>query len=209
MVLEVCTLGFRGLAASFPRFARLAFQVCQQAFRGLHAWRSRFANVLSEVCKPVLLRWRASSSPLTGVGGCRAPKGSRGGNAGVVASCLTCGARARPRGSRGIGATRAVRSRRWKNKDALGVEEPGPDHDQLRRESAERGRPSGLESLTCGACPPTRGIAATCAVRGGAVGADVVVGFTPRERQAPLAFLCARATRVVGLRRPCITFGAC
>ena len=41
------------------------------------------------------------------------------------------------------GVARAVRSRRWKNKNALGVEEPGPDQDQVRHESAERGRPSG------------------------------------------------------------------
>ena len=52
MVLGVCTPGFGGLATSFPRFARLAFQVRQRAFRGLHAWLSRCDNVLSEICTP-------------------------------------------------------------------------------------------------------------------------------------------------------------
>ena len=65
MLSEVCTPGFRGLATSFPRFAHLALEVWQHPFRGLHAWLSRCDNVLAEVCKPVLLRWRASSSPLT------------------------------------------------------------------------------------------------------------------------------------------------
>ena len=110
MTSWVCQNSGVGLSKWFWGFAHLALEVWQHPFRGLHTWLSRCDNVLSQVWKPVLLRWRASSSPLTGVGGCRAPKGSRSGNAGVVASCLTCGARACPRGSRGIGATRAVRS---------------------------------------------------------------------------------------------------
>jgi hypothetical protein len=154
--------------------------------------------VLSEVCKPVLLRWRASSSPLTGVGGCRAPKGSRSGNAGVVASYLTCGARARPRGSRGIGATRAVRSRRIgaMTESECGSEAAGETHANdvdvrcvpahsrdcghvRSQQGARKTQNASWESRGRRVVGPqgeggTRRcwcrIAATCAVRGGAVG---------------------------------------
>ena len=141
-----------GLSKQRRGFVQMVLEVCKPGSRGLPTCFPRFGNL-------VLLRWRASSSPLTGVGGCRAPKGSRSGNAGVVASYLTCGARARPRGSRGIGATRAVRSRRWKNKTLA--------QNVAKTRGCPRVSGTKTESATmlmCGACPPTRGIAATCAV---------------------------------------------
>ena len=86
LVFEVRPLGFPGLPTWFSRFAQLAFKVWPNVWSRL----SRFGHMLSEVCKLVLRRWCASSSELRGVGGCRAPKGSRSGNAGVVVSQLTC-----------------------------------------------------------------------------------------------------------------------
>ena len=73
----------------------------------------------------------------------------------------------------------------------------------------------GLKTLTCGACLPTReswGYGHKRGSRAHAGMAMVVVevrgwwkAFLP---SCPATSLCARATRVLGLRRPRITFGA-